>query len=215
MKIAIVEIEGIAPISFSAQHSTPKMEGEAHDAYDKRTWRERAHAHDDGRCYVPGITLAKALVSTAMQLGEKIPGRGAKRWGSVFKSGLMCPDPIDLMQPAPVKVVASSSAPAGGRAVPVMKDDIEHVDVYCHAEPAKGGSGGRVWRRFPIVHKWSGVATIYVVNDEITEKVLRRHLDMCGQINGMGRWRPQTGGQFGRFKVTAFEWQDEAKVRAA
>ena len=93
---------------------------------------------------------------------------------------------------------------------PVVKDELEYVDVYCWGDPSRK-SGGRVWRRFPIVHKWSGIATILLTNDTITEAVLRRHLDACGSINGMGRWRPQTSGQFGRFKVIDFTWHGEAR----
>ena len=214
MKTAIVEIEGIAPISFSKQHDTPKLEGEHPDTFDKRTWREKVHAHEDGRVYIPGLVLAKALISTAVQVGDKVPGRGSKRWGSVFVSGIMSPDPIDLMQPAPSKVVPSSSVPSGPSQVPVMKEEIAYVDVYCHGDPSKR-SGGRVWRRFPIVHKWSGIATILIVNDTITEPVLKRHLEMCGLINGLGRWSPQQSGEYGRFKLLSLEWHDEAKLRAA
>jgi hypothetical protein len=213
MKTAICELEGIAPLSLSAQYNTPKKEGEGHDDYDKRTWRDRAHTHADGRCYLPGISLAKALIATAQQLGVKIPGRRGKGWASVFKSGLMCPEPINLMQPAPTKIVPSGQTPNGPRKVPVMKDELEFVDVYCDAQGRPGS--GKVWRRFPIIHAWSGMATILVVNDEITENVLRHHLNMCGTINGLGRYRAQNGGEFGRFRIIGFEWSDEAKDRVA
>jgi hypothetical protein len=199
MKTAMMTIEGIAPISFSANHTTPKFEGESHADYDARTWREKAHVDANGNVVVPGIVLSKALIATAMQMGEKVPGRGSKRWGSIFKSGILAPDPIPLVS----------------NGAPVAKDQLLYVDVYCHADPSKGGAGGRVWRRFPIVHQWSGTATIFVVNDEITETVLKRHLDMTGRINGLGRWRPQSGGEFGRFIVRDFVWADEAKLRAA
>ena len=213
MKTAVIEIEGIAPYSASAQHSTPHIEGEDHDTYDKRTWREKAHVHADGRVYIPGISLAKGLVSTAMQLGDKVPGRGAKRWGSVFKSGLMSPSPIDLLQPPESRVVTSDVTPNKGWK-PILKDELQYVDVFCDATPGKP-SGGRVWRRFPIVHQWSGTATILVINDTITEAVLMRHLELCGQINGLGRWSPRASGEFGRFKVLDLLWQDEAKTRKA
>lgn len=222
MKTAIIEIEGIAPISFSRYHTEPQNEGEHADAYDKRTWRDKVHAYPDGRVYIPGVVLAKALISTAAQLGYKVPGRGSKRWGSVFKSGLMCPEPIDLFVKAPPRIVAGDQAPSGPRLIPVLKEDAEgavgkpmdHVDVYCDAQGRPGS--GRVWRRFPIVQPpWFGTATIIITNDEIPESVLRKHVEMCGQINGLGRYRPQNGGEFGRFKVTGFEWQDEARPRAA
>jgi hypothetical protein len=213
MKTAIAELVGIAPISFSRNPNEPKFEGEEPDAFDKRTWRDKAYAHPDGRVYIPGVVLAKAIKSTAKAMGEKVPGAGSKRWGGVFLSGIMCPDPIDILVPAPSKIVTTDTQPSTDRRVPVMKDEIAFVDVYCDAQGRPGT--GKVWRRFPIVQPpWYGIATLIVTNDKISEAVLRKHLDMCGVINGLGRYRPQNGGDFGRFTVAQLEWQDEAKLRS-
>jgi len=215
MKTAVIEIEGIAPISFSAQYTVAEREGENKGDYDMRTWRERCHVgKDDDRVFMPGKALAKGLVATAMQLGDKVPGRGAKRWGSVFKVGLLCPGELYIMTPAPTTVVPSSQAPSGPQKVDVLKSTIDFVDVYCDATPGKPG-GGRVWRRFPVVMNWSTTATIMVVNDLITDRVLKRHVEMCGLINGLGRHRPGQGGDLGRFKLIDFMWHDEAKDKAA
>lgn len=214
MKTAIIEIQGLAPLSGSRNHGAPKKEGESHADYDARTWRDKMHAHPDGRCYVPGIALKFALDWTTQQLGMKIQGRGNKTWASIFAAGVLCPEPIDLLSPAPSRALTSNDVPDPNRKVPVMKDVIEGVNVYCDAT-GRRGSSSKVWRRFPIVHQWSGMATFLIVNDEITETIFRHHLEMCGRICGLGRYRAQKGGEFGRFRLTAFEWQDEAKLKAA
>ena len=143
MKTAIATLESLAPYSGSKHVTTPEIEGEPKSAYDERTWREKIYSHPDGRCYIPGQALKRALDATAAQLGLKIKGRGAKTWASLFRAGVLCVEPLDLM------------APASGKLAPVMKDEVEYVDVYCDAVPTRKGSSGRVWRRFPIVPVWS------------------------------------------------------------
>ena len=69
-------------ISFSRQHGTPKLEGEADDAHDLRNLREREAIMmgKTGECFVPGVMFKFALDYTAAQLGLKIKGRQNKTW---------------------------------------------------------------------------------------------------------------------------------------
>jgi hypothetical protein len=58
--------------------------------------------------------------------------------------------------------------------------------------------------------QWNGQLTIIVLDELITEAILRRHLDLGGQITGIGVWRPSSpnGGMWGKFKVLSMEEQE-------
>ncbi len=196
MKTALVEIRGVAPISFSRNFddgTNPKREGESHDAYDQRLWRERAHYDKKTReVFIPGIAFKFSLDNVAKQLGLKIQGRGNKTWKSLFESGIICPYPVNLG----VKV-----------------DDLESIRVYVNADGIRGSSK-RVWRTFPILHEWGGMITFFIVNDEINQDIFRRHIEMAGKIDGIGRYRAGRGGLYGRYEITDFVWQDEVAEAA-
>ncbi len=191
MKTALVEIAGVSTLSMSRKHDEPKLEGESHEDYDIRTWRE--HLHYDPttlECFIPGIQLKFALDYTARQVGLKIPGRGTKTWATVFESGVICPDTIKLG---------------------VKRDDVAMVAINAHAD-GRRGSGKRVTRRFPMIPVWGGTCTLLILNDMITEEVLRLHLVKAGQFCGLGRFAPRNGGFNGRFEVRNLLWHDEAEL---
>lgn len=194
MKTAVAEIKGVGAISFSRQHGLPKLEGEADEAHDLRTWRE--HAHYDGatkECFVPGVMFKFALDYTAAQLGMKIKGRGIKTWTTIFESGVICADRLMLG---------------------IKRDDLDGITIQCNPRGKRGG-GGRVPRRFPIIHEWGGTVQFMILNDMITEEVFRTHLEKAGQFCGLGRYAPRNRGHHGRFEVADLLWHDEVAVAAA
>ena len=189
MKTATVTLQGTAPISFSKhldEESVPKREGENHEDYDIRVWREKAHFVKD-EVVIPGINFKFMMDWTAAQLGLKIQGRGNKTWSTIFKAGVLCPDPM---------------------ALGVTKDELKFTKVYCNAD-GRRGSAKRVWRRFPILHEWGGEVAFYILDDTITEDIFHRHVVQAGKICGLGRYRASVGGQFGRFTVESFSWDDD------
>jgi hypothetical protein len=42
------------------------------------------------------------------------------------------------------------------------------------------------------------------VDDIFTAEVVKRHLELGGMITGIGVWRPENSGLWGKFTVTAF-----------
>lgn len=184
MKTALVKIKGVSPYSASRYHMTPKLEKEGHDAYEKRTWQERINYRSDGRCFIPQMAFKKAIADVAPFLGEKIPGKKNATWTKHFKSGILVPESLLL---------------------PVMKDNIE--GEWFHV-PSDGRSGGstRVLKCFPVVREWGGELTFYVLDDTITQDVFDRYLAEAGRFIGVGRFRPQNGGFYGRFEVEDIAW---------
>lgn len=181
--IARALIEGVSPYSPSRAHETPFLDRERHDDYEDRTWREKAHyREDDGRVFIPPMAFKFALDKAASQLSMK--KKGTATYTKHFISGVLCVEPLVL---------------------DITKDKVLCQRIYANAD-GKRGSGKRVWRKFPRVENWGGVVEYQILADEITEAIFRPHLIQSGATVGVGRFRPENGGFFGRFKVNELQW---------
>lgn len=190
MKSVTVTLIGETPHSQSAPIASKRDNRESADAHEKRCWRERCHAMPDGKLFIPPMALSFALSATAKLLGHQIPGKGKSTYTKHFMSGILVTDPIIIT--------------VDGKTID--KDEVEGKWYYVDAN-GKRGSGTRVWRCFPEVPAgWQGQATIYVLDDTITQEVFEEHLIECGRFIGLGRFRPERGGFFGRFTPENFQW---------
>ena len=178
---AEVTIEGATKYQQSKEYVSgmPRKTKETHKDYEERTWRERAWVNKDGYMYMPGIAFKKALVSAAQYNGTQIPGQGKKTYTKKFSAGVYTNDNIVL---------------------PVKKQDIVGEWVFGSSN-GKPGQGGRVWKCFPTVENWGGTIQLVILDDIITPDVLLEHLTIAGQFIGVGMWRPENGGEHGRFRV--------------
>lgn len=184
MKSAVVTLEGISPLSQSAIIQTPKNEKENDHEHEKRVWFERTHINEDGYVYIPPMAFKNCLTSAAQYLGEKIVGQGTKTWTAKFTSGVLVPSPLITN---------------------VSSQEVESEWLFVPSNGKKGG-GSRVWKRFPLIRKWKGDIEFYILDEIITQDVFRRHLEQSGAFIGVGRFRPQKGGYYGRFKVNELQW---------
>jgi hypothetical protein len=193
--IAHVTISGMTPLSQSRQHDEPKIDGENHDAYDKRTWRHKLNtAARDGKITVviPAHGMVQSLIAAAKHSGKQIPGQGKKTWTKKFESGIaLLEDPALNIDPATVDGITISANADGVR-----------------------GSGKRVPRKFPIIPAWSASFDVMILDPVITEDVFKEMLSRAGMYIGIGRFRPEKGGTNGRFKVDAIRWEDNRQMAA-
>jgi hypothetical protein len=180
---AIAHLESVAPYSQSRAHETPKLEKEGHDDYERRTWREKCHYLNEV-VFIPPMAFKFGLFSVAQFLGEQIPGRGRSTWTKHFAAGILVLDPAVL----------------GNK-----KADIQGEWFFVHAD-GKRGSGTRVRKCFPVVPEWKTAATFHILDRTISRKVFEHHLMEMGKFVGIGRFRPQNQGYYGRFKVNDIEW---------
>ena len=79
-------------------------------------------------------------------------------------------------------------------------DEVPPEELFVPAD-CKRGSGRRVTRVFPLISSWKGSTVVHVIDETITEEVLRKHLTEAGNLIGMGRFRPRNNGYYGRFKL--------------
>lgn len=183
MKAYIAKVESTTPIIFSRQldiKQFPKLEREQAGDYDERLWQDKAHWTPDGTVLIPAVYFKRALEECAQYLGIQIPGKGKSTYTKHFLSGVQ---------------ILGTGIDTG-----VNRDGISSVAISCNAD-GKRGSGCRVTRRFPTLSKWSGELTILVVDEIITETVLREHLDKAGMLIGIGSFRLRKGNSSGGFKV--------------
>lgn len=184
MKTAIATLESISMYSQSKHHETEKLNRELHDAYEQRTWREKGHYTKDGHMYIPPTAFKNCIAEVAKYLSMQIPGAGKQTFTKHFESGILVVDSLVL---------------------PVTKETVKVDRVFVPSDGKRGGAK-RVWKYFPLVEEWTGDVSFAIVDDIVTEDVFRRHLELAGQLIGVGRWRPRNNGMYGRFKVNELLW---------
>ena len=201
MKKSVCTFEATTPYSQSkpiCEEEFPKKDDgkEKADAWDKRVCREHLHYNQDGRVFIPGAQFKNAITDAASYLGIKIKGRGASTYAKHLRSGVCV---VDDLYPEVL---------IGGKWVPnATKDMIPTEAVYVDAMPGKAG-GGRVWRNYPVFQSWRGQIAFIIVDGEITEGVWKEHLEAAGLLIGIGRWRAERGGNYGRFVLRSHTWTE-------
>lgn len=186
MKIAVCTLESAAPYSQSRSiaHEVERLNRETADAFEDRTWREKCHTMPDGKVFIPPMSLKMATDAAARTLGRQIPGKGKATYTKFFLSGVLVMEPIVL---------------------PLTKNDVNRDRIYANAD-GKRGSGKRVWRNFPRIDSWRADVPFHVLSDEITNDVFEEALTQAGAFIGIGRFRPENGGFYGRFSVKSVKW---------
>jgi len=183
MKQFMVSLASVAPYfqsrNYTMDEGAERHPKEGHGDYEKRIWRRRTHTDDDGQIVIPAEAFKMAIRDAAAYLSEKIPGRGRQTWTKHFRSGVLVSDGITL---------------------PERFENVEGVWLSLHANGRANG-GTRVWRCMPFVRRWAGDITIIVLDDIITEEILRRVVEHSGAFIGIGQNRPQNGGGHGRYQL--------------
>lgn len=191
MKTVSFTIKGTTAVSFSRMHDTPKLEKESPDLYETRTWREKCHVNASGLVEIPGVAVRDAVINAAQKDSRKIPGKGHGTYTKHFTAGLMITD-------SPILCDAQGN--------PYTKDTLIPWTGFMNAD-GKRGSGTRVKRTFPEAPAgWTASATMIILDAVITEKLFEEYAMMAGLLVGIGRWRPENRGMYGRFKIEKIKW---------
>jgi hypothetical protein len=196
LKIAIAHLVGESPYSQCKnvdKLEVPMKAKELHDDYETRTWRHRMHVTKSGHVEIPGTCFAVAIKTAAKRLGIPVPGKRGQMFGKFFEAGVMVTDGITL----PIK---ASEVPGERLFVP---------------SDGKPGGGKRVYKTFPRIDAWEGQVKFYVFDDIITADVFKQVLVGAGMLVGIGRFRPENRGFYGRFSVKSIRWLDGEEAIAA
>lgn len=196
MKICNAHLVSATSYSQSGVPQVEKLSKETADAFEQRTWRDKAHAKDNGHVYVPAMAFKQCLDRAAAVLGMQVAGRGKATYTKHFKAGCIVEADVLLYDGT----------------TPILKNELRSERIYSNAD-GKRGSGKRVWRTFPLIPEWRAAVRFVIFDDTITEEVFERHLTEAGRFVGIGRFRPENGGLYGRFQVEKFEWESVTAPR--
>lgn len=198
--IGSVEIEGTAPLLYGKRidkENFPRrgaenaldalinerlpLPAETSDEYQARTWRERAHYDEDGFLCIPARGVEKAIHNTARYTGGNL---GCGSWAGAVMRG--------------VRVAGDAE----------LKPHMTREDLVAHRWHSRrcGRKTELFLRMFPMVEEWSATFRIIVSDYRLSQERLEDYLTLAGIINGLGIWRPQNGGNYGRFKVVSVRW---------
>jgi hypothetical protein len=197
MHRAIAKLESTSPYSQSKHYDTvevPELPKELKAAYEERTWRHRMHTADEDaalpfeerRVAIPGMCFSNSLKEAAKRLKIKVAGKGRVEWTKYFEAGVMSIDSI---------VLSTKVKDVPGQRLFVPSD-------------GKRGGGSRVTKIFPLISEWKGEMRYEIFDDMIVEDVFKQFLTASGILVGVGRFRPERSGYYGRFSVKAFKWQE-------
>jgi|DEB0MinimDraft_6_1074348.scaffolds.fasta_scaffold20487_1 hypothetical protein len=190
-RIATCKLKSAAAYSQSRQLTDPSLQrkpNETWEDYEERIWRHKAHADENGHVIIPPAAFKQAIDAAAKYLSIQIPGKGKATYTKHFKSGVIISDLLTL------------------------DTTVDELDSYAGQMNSDGvrGSGKRVYRRFPEVRHWEGTIPVGVFDDCITEDVFEKVLRGAGSFIGIGRFRPENGGYYGRFEAESIDWQEVA-----
>ena len=196
MSRIIVTIKGISPLlmnRFTEENEISVSKGSSRTAKPKKgTPREqaepKAYKLEDGTLYIPGTNIFAAII----------------QGGTFFKLGK-----------SKVTTQKSSLIPAG-----VIMETVNcsfgtkefEVDSRRVVIPSTGGA---IMAHRPRLDEWETSFTLLTDDDMFDPDFIREIVDAAGSKVGIGDYRPQRKGPFGRFVVTKWTIEEDRKRKAA
>ena len=182
-----VTITGITPLLMNRFHENNEVKVSsglsAVSISGRGTPREqatlKAYANDDGELFIPGPNIFSCLIQA----------------GKFHKAGK-----------SKITTLKSSLIPAGvGIMDLVCPLGTSHFEVDSRSVVIPS-TGGRIMAHRPRLDEWSLSFTVEVDTDMFDLKTVRLLLDDAGKKVGLGDFRPDRKGPFGKFTVTC--WQE-------
>jgi len=180
MKKYKVEITGITPLL----HNKPEeygfdvqwVEKKSSNEYEKQAL-QKLYVDSKGVVYQPSTHIERALI----EAGKKIKMKGSGK--------------------------ANYSKPFGSM-VAIEEFEIPHIQTKYEIHKTLvviPSTKGRIMRYRPMFKEWKLIFNL-TFEDEIPADALKEALEIAGKYVGIGDWRPEKKGKFGKFQVT--EWKE-------
>jgi len=182
---AIVTIKGMAPLSCSRQHWSEFKDGESHEDYERRTWREKANYDKDGFVFVPAMALKQAMDLAAKRLAIPDPNNKRANFTKYFVSDVICENNLSIG---------------------IHKNEMPEITINANVDGVRG-SGKRIPRTFPQTQEWGGTTSFLIMEEKIKPEIFEKVLINAGRSIGVGQFRPEKGGLNGRFDIIKIEYE--------
>lgn len=182
MKTYNVTINGITPLLMnrpSALIGDISKEKTQKDETPEDKAKEKLYINDNGKLYQPATHIRGALVESGKN--QKVVGKGKSTYSKIV-----------------------------GYAVEIEPYEILHkkqkwaVHSVLAVNPT---TRGRNLLHRPILKEWELDFNVNFDEEQIPATILKEIFDRAGKISGLGDWRPNKKGTFGKFQVTS--WKEE------
>ena len=174
-----VKIEGTTPLLMN-RFREAEIEGKSKKKVGEEKEKEiedKLYTLEDGTNYIPAVYFWRSLIDAGKRL--QIRGQGKARYSKLVGS---------------VIEINPEAIPLKGKWV-----------VY-RVSAVNPMTRGRIMIERPKFDKWSCEFEVSVTDDEsIGGDTLNELLVRAGQQTGVGDWRPEKKGKFGKFMVTSFK----------
>mgnify|MGYP001573822798 CR=1 FL=1 len=192
-----VRCEGVTPILFNRKPLELLQELWSKEKKAKTASRPSPREHceralyktEKGECYIPGEMLMASLISAGSFV--RLDG---KRQISSAKSTVL---------PAFLTLLDHQM---------ILPDQRWEADLRGGCNP-NGGEAVAICR--PRFDRWGFTVEILVEDSEIDEAKIRQLFDYAGTRMGLGDFRPQRKGIFGKFRVACWDRVAETQAEAA
>jgi hypothetical protein len=174
-----VTIEGVTPLLFNRFRDV-QIEGKSKKrtgAMAEAEIEDKLYQDEEGKTLLPSVYLKNCITEASKQF--KIVGKGKSTYSKLVAST------IDI-QPFMIDLKAT-------------KYEIFRISAV---NPM---TRGRMMTERPRYNKWSASFEIVVNDPAVPVSVINEILEHAGKYVGIGDWRPQTKGMFGKFMITSFK----------
>ena len=178
MKKYACEITGITPLL----QNKPEQYGFDEQWVEKKAstdWEKEAlqklYIDSNKNIYQPSTHIERALIEAGKKI--RVKGQGKATYSKLFGS-MVSVEEYEILHIIPKYEIHKSLA-----VIPSTK--------------------GRVVRYRPIFKEWK-LKFHLLFEDEISVDVIKEALEIAGKYSGIGDWRPEKKGKFGKFQVTSF-----------
>lgn len=138
----------------------------------------KLYINEDGKLYQPSTHIYGALVEAGKQ--KKVVGKGKSTYSKIV-----------------------------GYAVTINPYEIEHTnqkwEVFSILSVNPNTKGRNLLHR-PILKQWELTFEVLFDETDVPEVIMHELLEIAGRVAGIGDWRPQKKGPYGKFLVT--EWKE-------
>jgi len=174
-----VKIEGVTPFlynRFMSSQIDSKTKKRA-GATKEMVVEDKLYKDAKGRIYVPSVYIFNSIATAAKSF--KIPGKRTATYGKLAGSSIeVSPDEL-VMSPQDWKPFTVSAVN------PMTK--------------------GRIMVTRPRLDAWGLSFKLTWPDEDIPVEVVKQIIDHAGQYVGVGDWRPDKKGKYGKFMVTEFK----------
>ncbi len=181
MKKYKVEIKGITPLLMNkpAEYGFDEtwVEKKASTDWEKEALK-KLYIDSDKNIYQPSTHLEQSLIGAGKKI--RVKGQGKATYSKLFGS---------MLSVSEFEIVH-------------MNQEYEIYKTLVVIPSTKG----RVMRYRPMFKDWSLVFHVEF-EEEIPAEVVKEALEIAGKYVGIGDWRPEKKGKFGKFQVV--EWKEE------